>query len=134
MDQPPAVSLCISCNLEVTYRQEGLQCSGCDRWQHRRCGTGITRNQYREANRTGGFIDWDCEECRAAVPQVPQEEDAPLPADRSLYAGDLGDFQPAEDHVEPEMADPAPAPQLVEGDLPLAYKIVQDASNKGKVC
>ena len=79
----------------------------------------------------GGFIDLDC---RAAVPQVPQEEDGPVPADQSLYAGDLGDFQPAEDHVEPEMADPAPAPQLVEGDLPLAYKIVQDASNKGKVC
>ena len=31
------------CAEEVTSRQEALLCDGCDRWQHQRCQTGITR-------------------------------------------------------------------------------------------
>ena len=38
---------CIYCNKEVTARQEVLLCDGCDKRQHRRCNTGIARQQYR---------------------------------------------------------------------------------------
>lgn len=37
---------CVSCSEIVTTRQEALLCDGCERWQHRRCGTGITRETY----------------------------------------------------------------------------------------
>ena len=41
---------CINCHSTVTQRQEGLFCDGpCDRWQHRRCDTGIDRQTYRQA-------------------------------------------------------------------------------------
>ena len=43
---------CIFCAKEVTSRQEALLCDGCDRWQHRRCQTGITREDYRAAVRS----------------------------------------------------------------------------------
>ena len=42
---------CVSCSEIVTTRQEALLCDRCERWQHRRCGTGITRETYRRAVR-----------------------------------------------------------------------------------
>ena len=44
---------CIFCSEEVTSRQEALLCEGCDKWQHRRRQTGITREQYRDAVKSG---------------------------------------------------------------------------------
>ena len=41
------------CNFSVRPRQEGLQCEGCYRWQHRTCDTGISRAQYRAAVQSG---------------------------------------------------------------------------------
>ena len=40
---------CIFCAEIVTSRQEALLCGGCDRWQHRRCHTGVDRATYRQA-------------------------------------------------------------------------------------
>ena len=54
---------CIFCAKEVTSRQEALLCDGCDRWQHRRCQTGITREDYRAAVRSGKEIVWTCIYC-----------------------------------------------------------------------
>ena len=42
---------CVSCSEIVTTHQEALLCDRCERWQHRRCGTGITRETYRRAVR-----------------------------------------------------------------------------------
>lgn len=42
---------CVSCSEIVTTRQEALLCDRCERWQHQRCGTGITRETYRRAVR-----------------------------------------------------------------------------------
>ena len=55
--------LCIHCKDPVGARQEGIQCDGCDRWQHRTCNSGITREQYRNAVRNGQGIDWRCVGC-----------------------------------------------------------------------
>ena len=54
---------CIFCAEEVTSRQETLLCDGCDRWQHRRCQTGITREDYRATVRSGKEIVWTCIYC-----------------------------------------------------------------------
>ena len=40
---------CIQCGNAVRPRQQGLQCDGCDQWQYRKCNTGITQREYREA-------------------------------------------------------------------------------------
>ena len=54
---------CIACQNPVRARQQGLQCDGCFRWQHRTCGTGISQCDYRYAVQTGAFIDWRCVTC-----------------------------------------------------------------------
>ena len=43
--------------------QEALLCDGCNLWQHRTCGTGVTRDNYRKAVREGVDIDWRCATC-----------------------------------------------------------------------
>ena len=67
---------CIFCSEEVTSRQGALLCEGCDKWQHRRCQTGITREQYREAEKSGLDIAWQCLYC------------APTPIAESTAVGD----------------------------------------------
>ncbi|KAK2572411.1 hypothetical protein P5673_002652 [Acropora cervicornis] len=59
---------CVSCSEIVTTRQEALLCDGCERWQHRRCGTGITRETYRRAVREGVEIPWKCLFCKDEEP------------------------------------------------------------------
>ncbi|KAK3879971.1 hypothetical protein Pcinc_015498 [Petrolisthes cinctipes] len=49
---------CLVCQSTVRPRQEGLLCDGCNLWQHRTCGSGISRDQYRTAVKQGAEIDW----------------------------------------------------------------------------
>ena len=65
---------CIACSEVVTTRQEALLCDGCDRWQHRRCNTGITREAYRKAVRDGVEIAWTCLYCTDETALVPVAE------------------------------------------------------------
>ena len=48
-------------------RQIALQCEGCDRWQHRKCNSGITQNQYCQAVHNKSEIDWKCADCSAQL-------------------------------------------------------------------
>ena len=59
---------CIFFAQNVTSRQEALLCSGCDRWQHRHCHTGVDRATYRQAVRTGQDISWTCLYCKDETP------------------------------------------------------------------
>ena len=54
---------CKRCKKFVRPRQEGIQCDGCDNWQHRTCNTRISRGEYREAVRSGKGVDWRCNDC-----------------------------------------------------------------------
>ena len=65
--------MCISCQQLVRPRQEGLQCDGCLRWQHRTFNTGVSQSEYRDAVKTGASIDWRCVTC-----DVPQAESTAL--------------------------------------------------------
>ncbi|XP_068250151.1 uncharacterized protein [Palaemon carinicauda] len=46
---------------------EALLCDGCNLWQHRTCGTGVTREDYRKAVREGVEIDWRCATCSSKL-------------------------------------------------------------------
>ena len=69
-------AVCIACGKTVRPRQEALQCDGCNLWQHRTCGTGISRSDYRQAVKSG-FIDWSCDRC-ATNPTEPEAESTRL--------------------------------------------------------
>lgn len=58
-----AQDCCIRCKEPVRARQEGLQCDGCERWQHRTCNSGISQIDYRTAVRCGQDIEWRCDDC-----------------------------------------------------------------------
>lgn len=62
------MDLCIFCTLPVRARQEGLQCDDCQQWQHRKCQTGISQQEYRVAVQTGQPIDWRCAPCQSDNP------------------------------------------------------------------
>ena len=57
------LTMCIYCQQSVRPREEGLQCDGCLRRQHRTCNTGVSQSEYRDAVRTGASIDWRCLTC-----------------------------------------------------------------------
>ena len=65
--------MCISCKEQVRPRQEGLQCDGFLRWQHRTCHTGVLQADYRNAVKTGASIDWRWLTC-----DFPQAESTAL--------------------------------------------------------
>ena len=44
---------CIVCQEFIRPRQEAFQCDGCQQWCHRKCNTGITRQDYRAAVQAG---------------------------------------------------------------------------------
>jgi len=77
---------CIACELPVTSRQQGLQCDGCQRWQHRRCNTGVTQAEYRAAVRDRRDIDWVCAACPRQGPDPVPE---PQPAHEPVPVRDL---------------------------------------------
>ncbi|XP_021339362.1 uncharacterized protein LOC110440548 [Mizuhopecten yessoensis] len=75
---------CIECDCQVRARQEGLQCDGCDRWQHRTCNTGISQRIYKATVRgePEGLQTWYCNYCPRpgmgpATPTVRQEPATP---------------------------------------------------------
>ena len=61
---------CINCNFPVRPRQEGLQCDGCSRWQHRTFNTGVSQQDYHAAVQAGLGIEWQCEMCSLLSPPV----------------------------------------------------------------
>lgn len=55
--------LCLECKNFVYSRQEALLCDGCNKWQHGKCNSGVTREMYRNAVQTGNEIPWQCKAC-----------------------------------------------------------------------
>ena len=62
--------LCVGCKKPVRARQEAVQCDGCDRWCHRKCGTEIPRDLYRQMVRNEVEFDWKCYDCTLVVDKV----------------------------------------------------------------
>ena len=84
------MDLCIYCAFPVRPRQEGLQCDGCSRWQHRTCHTGISQSQYRVAVQAEEPIDWSCDLCKndtAALHEYPPDLESTRVDEESLEEG-----------------------------------------------
>jgi len=66
---------CNVCYKVVSAREHGLLCDLCDQWVHRRCGTGVSLNRYRDMcreMRRGVEVRWVCPRCAAPPKGVPQ--------------------------------------------------------------
>ena len=86
---------CIHCQHPVRAKQQGIQCDGCLKWNHRTCNTGISQQQYRAAVRAGAEILWFCPPCRpdpvAESSRVSGEFDI---FDQSNYILESEEFNP----------------------------------------
>ena len=132
-------SKCLSCQLPVWPRQQGLQCDGCLRWQHRTCGTGITQAEYHEAVNNGGSIEWQCSTC-----DVPLAESTPVLFDCTSASDNLSTLP--DDPDQSTVYDPIPIedPALDESSIDdpptaenvspalITFQIIEDSSKKGK--
>ena len=136
---------CVVCGLEVRQRQEALQCDSCDLWQHRVCGTGISRGDYRRMVR--GELEafkWYCRDCPLPVahssildeetslrdPEMPVETDLqPTPQNTSFditLPVETGPETPMEESVE------EPIPDVIMEDEPTTtYEVIVGGSVKG---
>ena len=57
---------CVVCSSDVRKRQEALLCDNCNAWQHRTCGTGISRDDYRRIVKGEmSLLRWHCSKCPA---------------------------------------------------------------------
>ena len=102
---------CISCKQPVRARQEGLQCDGCLRWQHRKCSTGVYQSDYHDTVKNVTSIDWRCSTCDFVEP-FPLAESTPVnfestvcdsPSAQSVHiASDLPAADPVEDPARDE--------------------------------
>ena len=108
---------CVACKEPVRPRQQGLQCNGCFRWNHRVCNTGISLEVYRAAVNEGAEIEWQCEFC-----QHPD-------ADSTMEDVSLPDPPPAETSLEDLAAEPDLLPQQPPET---AYHLVQEDTIRGK--
>ena len=145
-------SKCIFCKQQVRLRQEGLQCDGCLRWQHRKCETGVSQSSYRSAVKTGSSIDWLCSTC--VVPQaestpilfsesdLPEADSVADPAfDESSIADppafETGELAPDRDVVDPDLgessiADPPAAESPMHQSFAVTFEVINDSTTKGK--
>ncbi|KAJ8304024.1 hypothetical protein KUTeg_017607 [Tegillarca granosa] len=72
--------LCIVCNLHLRQRQKILCCISCLGKQHRRCNSGISREEYRRM-RSQGQVVFQCVECiEATVPYSEVTTTSELPS------------------------------------------------------
>ena len=108
---------CIVCKEPVRPRQQGLQCDGCFRWNHRVCNTGISLEVYRAAVNEGAEIEWQCEFC-----QHPD-------ADNTMEDVSLADPPPAESSLEDAAVDLDLLPQQPPETT---YHLVLDGTIRGK--
>ena len=92
---------CIHCQHPVRAKQQGIQCDGCLKWNHRTCNTGISQQQYRAAVRESAEIVWFCPPCRpdpvAESSRVSGECDV---YDQSNYILESEEFNPPRESFE----------------------------------
>jgi len=68
---------CKVCYKAVSPREHGLLCDLCEKWVHRRCGTGVSLDRYRDMCRElrrGFEVPWICPQCAALPKGLPQSE------------------------------------------------------------
>ena len=145
---------CVVCSSKVRPRQEGLQCDGCNSWQHHVCQSGITRSDYRRLMKQE-FFSWYCSNCSIPNPThsmsdrslgLPQAEstgvdptslvenerlcdsEEPMECDTSFNI-DLPVEAPTE--VQEQTLNRSQLPDALE-DQPPVYEVVKGGTQMGK--
>ncbi|KAH3830292.1 hypothetical protein DPMN_103532 [Dreissena polymorpha] len=95
-----------------------VSCDGCGRWQHRKCDTGITSEQYRLMSSEQLTMEWSCVDCNldsevrqlsstTVCDEIPPDTSIPNSPIRELSQtytvrsdGDLDVVEPEEDRME----------------------------------
>ncbi|KAK3727606.1 hypothetical protein QZH41_012639 [Actinostola sp. cb2023] len=124
---------CAFCKTPVTSRQEGLQCDGCSRWQHRKCGTGVSRTEYRQAVREDLVIDWRCLNCEEVVPQSPPQAESSLLDDTTAHTDQpdtIAELSPDIAESSMEDAEPQPSESLIEPSTTTTFQLVEKGSKR----
>ena len=133
---------CIVCDQIVRPRQEALLCDGCERWQHRTCQTSIIQHDYREAVRSGGSINWHCEDCEgyplSSTPVLCSDYDFQSMV-RSINPEldcDNVDAPPASPSEPPAFNESSPMEPLATDSRPatfqIEFEIVEDSTKRGR--
>ncbi|KAK8401042.1 hypothetical protein O3P69_002669 [Scylla paramamosain] len=65
---------CVVCVSEVRPRQHAIQCANCERWQHRKCNTGISYKDYRSKVKGELHMHWICITCSEVEDLLETEE------------------------------------------------------------
>ncbi|GFR98026.1 protein pygopus-like protein [Elysia marginata] len=69
---------CVACHKNVRNNQEAVQCDSCSRWQHRVCGTNISKTLYVELTQSEHFA-WTCSWCSSNLePEEEAEDESPV--------------------------------------------------------
>lgn len=58
------INNCTKCLNVVSWRHHALECDGCGKWQHLKCDTGVSREEYRQAVIDGTDLAWMCMICK----------------------------------------------------------------------
>lgn len=130
-----------------------LQCDGCQKWNHRTCNSGISRQAYRAAVQTDTEIEWHCESCAVkwSTPGEPVAVSSRLENSLSTSSEPLhsptievswgphsGQFlkeQFEDSTVDGTIEDSTEDPTIQEcpvGEFPVTYKIVEQDSKRAK--
>ncbi|CAL4188150.1 unnamed protein product, partial [Meganyctiphanes norvegica] len=62
-DDGPSEYPCVVCSKEVTNRSHALCCDKCSKWQHRKCKSGVSAEDYRLLVKGDIELDWNCFTC-----------------------------------------------------------------------
>ena len=133
---------CIFCSDEVRPRQHGLLCEDCNRWQHRKCKTGITQKQYYDAMKGLIQLDWRCAECTymevdAADIHGPAANSTMLrtpdgPSLDNLDEDDLGNFELPSRHEEDSIGNITPEDVPEEECQEVQYEVIPTGTERGR--
>ena len=113
---------CIQCTEPVRQRQQGIQCDGCHRWNHRTCNTGISQAEYRDAVRAGADIIWFCPFCPVAESTRLTEHETSADI---LESEEFNPPRPANSTAESTIYDP---PQSAIDESSIEEPILEGAS------
>ncbi|CAH3032052.1 unnamed protein product, partial [Pocillopora meandrina] len=106
---------------------EGLQCDGCQKWNHRTCNTGISRQAYRAAVQTGTEIEWHCDSCAVEWSSLLGE---PAAASSRLENIDLWESHLEQGSTEDSMDDPTPMDIDPQPAPSVTYEMVGEGSKR----
>ena len=91
---PRAKHACIICSSQVRQLHTALKCEECNRWQHLRCGTGISQSFYWKVVRCLGVFEWSCSACSTSTQSEGNETSQISPQPKRRCSGSDGDDHP----------------------------------------